>query len=73
MEKREREKIVRQSLELLPEKQRMALILSRFEGHSYAEIADLMNVSIASVESLLFRAKQKIAGILLPLKEKGEL
>ncbi len=73
MEKKEREDIVRQSLRLLPEKQRMAIILSRFEGYSYAEIAELMNVSIAAVESLLFRAKQNIARILIPLKEKGEL
>jgi len=73
MEKKEREDIVRQSLRLLPEKQRMALILSRFAGYSYAEIAELMNVSIAAVESLLFRAKQNIARFLIPLKEKGEL
>ncbi len=73
MEKKERETIVNQSIRLLPQNQRMALILSRFEGYSYAEIAELMNVSISSVESLLFRAKQNMAKILLPLKEKGEL
>jgi RNA polymerase sigma-70 factor (ECF subfamily) len=73
MEKKEREIIVNQAIRLLPPKQRMALILSRFEGYSYAEIAELMNVSISSTESLLFRAKQNIAKILLPLKEKGEL
>jgi RNA polymerase sigma-70 factor (ECF subfamily) len=73
MEKKEREIIVNQAIRLLPPKQRMALILSRFEGYSYAEIAKLMNVSISSTESLLFRAKQNIAKILFPLKEKGEL
>jgi RNA polymerase sigma-70 factor (ECF subfamily) len=73
MEKKERETVVNQSIRLLPQNQRMALILSRFEGYSYSEIAELMNVSISSVESLLFRAKQKLAKILLPLKDKGEL
>jgi RNA polymerase sigma-70 factor (ECF subfamily) len=73
MEKKEREIIVNQAISLLPPKQRMALILSRFEGYSYAEISELMNVSISSTESLLFRAKQNIAKILFPLKEKGEL
>jgi RNA polymerase sigma-70 factor (ECF subfamily) len=73
MEKKEREIIVNQAIRLLPAKQRMALILSRFEGYSYTEIAELMNGSISSTESLLFRAKQNMAKILLPLKEKGEL
>ena len=73
IEKGERENIVNQSIGLLPKKQRMALILSRFEGYSYAEIAELMNLSLSSVESLLFRAKQNIAKILLPLKKKGVL
>ncbi len=73
LEKKERETIVNQSIRLLPQNQRMALILSRFEGYSYAEIAELMNVSVSSIESLLFRAKQNMAKILLPLKEKGEL
>jgi RNA polymerase sigma-70 factor, ECF subfamily len=73
MEKKERETVVNQSIRLLPQNQRMALILSRFEGYSYTEIAELMKVSISSVESLLFRAKQKLAKILTPLKDKGEL
>jgi len=73
LEKNERERIVNQSLQFLPAKQRMALILSKFNGHSYAEIADLMNVSIPAVESLLFRAKQNMIRFLYPLKEKGEL
>jgi len=73
MEKKEREIIVNQAIRLLPPKQRMALILSRFEGYSYTEISELMNGSISSTESLLFRAKQNIARILSPLKEKGEL
>jgi len=73
MEKKEREIIVNQAIRLLPPNQRMALILSRFKGYSYTEIAELMNISIPSTESLLFRAKQNIAKILFPLKEKGEL
>jgi RNA polymerase sigma-70 factor (ECF subfamily) len=73
LEKKEREIIVNQAIRLLPPKQRMGLILSRFEGYSYAEISELMNVSIPSTESLLFRAKQNIAKILFPLKDKGEL
>lgn len=73
MEKKEREVIVNQAIRLLAPKQRMALILSRFKGYSYGEIAQLMNGTVSSTESLLFRAKQNLANILFPLKEKGEL
>ena len=48
---------VRDALNALPSKQRLALILSRYEGLSYEEIALVMESSVSSVESLLFRAK----------------
>ncbi len=48
---------VRRAIGALPAKQRLALILSRFEGLSYEEIAGIMDCSIPTVESLLFRAK----------------
>ena len=44
----------------LPTSQRMALILSRYEGLTYGEIARMMDKSVASVESLLVRAKQTL-------------
>lgn len=45
----------------LPERQRMALILSRFEEQSYEDIASTLGCSKSSVESLLFRARQSLA------------
>jgi RNA polymerase sigma-70 factor (ECF subfamily) len=41
----------------LPDRQRMALILEHYEGRTYREIADIMETSVSSVESLIFRAK----------------
>ena len=41
----------------LPERQRIALVLNKYEERSYKEVADIMGISLASVESLLFRAK----------------
>jgi len=41
----------------LPENQRTAFILSKLDGLSNPEIAAVMEVSVSSVESLLFRAK----------------
>ncbi len=64
---------LREAVAKLPERQRMALILAKFEGKSYVEIAGLMRVSVSSVESLLFRAREGLRKMLLPLKEKGEI
>jgi len=49
---------VRRAVDALPAKQRLVLILSRYEGLSYKEIAEVMQCSVASVESLLFRARK---------------
>lgn len=45
----------------LPENQRAAITLKVYEGRSYAEIAEIMDLSISSVESLLFRARQSLS------------
>jgi RNA polymerase sigma-70 factor (ECF subfamily) len=65
--------LVREAVAELPGRQRMAIILSKFEGRSYREIAHIMGASPASVESLIFRAKQNLKKKLLPLRERGEL
>lgn len=48
----------------LPENQRTAIILNKVEGLSYQEIADIMQVSAAAVESLLHRGKQNLRKML---------
>jgi RNA polymerase sigma-70 factor (ECF subfamily) len=45
----------------LPERQRLALILSRFEEQSYQEVAAALGCSKKSVESLLVRARRSLA------------
>ncbi|OYD14412.1 hypothetical protein CH333_08010 [candidate division WOR-3 bacterium JGI_Cruoil_03_44_89] len=69
----EKPKIVRRAIDELPERQRIALVLSRFEGKSYREIAQIMGVSLSSVESLIFRARAILKKKLLPLRKKGEI
>jgi RNA polymerase sigma-70 factor (ECF subfamily) len=56
-EKGERAEMVQHAINALPKKQRTALILSRYEGLSYKEIAQVMGSSVASVESRLHCAK----------------
>ena len=42
----------------LPDTQQLAIILKVYEDRSYSEIAEIMGLSISSVESMLFRARQ---------------
>lgn len=44
----------------LPEAQRMAVVLRRYEELSYEEIAEILNTSVPSVKSLLFRARTEL-------------
>ena len=52
--------LVEQALKDLPERQRTSLHLKAVENLRYAEIAQIMNTSESSVESLIFRARQTL-------------
>lgn len=56
MEKKEIATLVQEAVIQLPERQRYAVILHRYEGLKHSEISDIMDVSISAVESLLVRA-----------------
>jgi RNA polymerase sigma factor (sigma-70 family) len=60
-------------IEKLPEKQKTALILSVMEQLSYDEISKVMDTSISSVESLLFRARKNLKNRLGNYFEKTEI
>ena len=60
LEQAEREAMVRRALDALPEAQKIAVILSRYEGLSYKQIAEVMGLSVSAVESKLHRAKQTL-------------
>ena len=53
-------KLLRNAVDALPEKQRTAFILSKYDDLSYKEIAEVMGTSLSSVESLLHRAKMNL-------------
>jgi RNA polymerase sigma-70 factor (ECF subfamily) len=48
------------ALNKLPENQRIALALSKIEGLSNTEISDILEKSVSSIDSLVFRAKQNL-------------
>ncbi len=71
LDKVERAEIVRQAVTSLNERQRMALLLSKFEGMSYAEIAESMGLTIQATKSLLSRARDNLRMLLEPYIEDG--
>ena len=70
--KAEMREIVLMALESLGERQRMAVLLSKFEEMSYAEIAAVMEMSPQAIKSLLSRARENLRDVLLPYVEHGE-
>lgn len=71
LENKERAALLHSKIDELPENQRIAFTLHKFEGLSYAEIANVMNLSLASVESLMHRAKQNLKEKLRAYYETG--
>ncbi len=69
-EAQEQAAAVRQSLNLLPPKQKMAVILRYYEGLGYREIAEVLDTTNKGVERLLSRARTTLAGHLGEFLEK---
>ncbi len=57
---KERSRQISEALQSLPDNQRMALILKRYDDLSYHEIAQILGCSVSAVESLLVRAKKSL-------------
>lgn len=57
VERREIARVVREAVQSLPEEQRTAVILHRFQGLSYEELAEVLDISLPAVKSRLHRAK----------------
>ena len=58
--RREKAAAVKAAIDGLPENQRVAVLLRRYEQFSYEEIAQTMNVSSKAVKSLLSRARESL-------------
>jgi RNA polymerase sigma-70 factor (ECF subfamily) len=53
------------ALQALPTNQRLAVVLTKFDGLSYNEISQALGCSVSAVESLLVRAKKNLCEKLL--------
>lgn len=71
LDKAELAAMVRQAVATLDERQRLALMLSKFEAMSYEEIATAMAISVKAVKSLLFRARENVRERLEPYINHG--
>jgi RNA polymerase sigma-70 factor (ECF subfamily) len=72
LEKEELAEVVRSAVESLPESQRMAVILNRYGGLGYQEVAKSMSLSPMAVKSLLNRARNNLREMLSQYIERGE-
>lgn len=67
----EMSEVVRLALESLNERQRMAVLLSKFEDMSYQDISETMGMSVQAIKSLLSRARANLKQALDPYLQEG--
>jgi RNA polymerase sigma-70 factor (ECF subfamily) len=60
MEENEKKIILHRAIDKLPENQKIAFTLNKFDDLSYQQISDIMETSLSSVESLIHRAKMNL-------------
>ena len=62
--------IIQQAIDGLPEKQRLAFVLSKYEELSQRQVADIMNITEGAVEQLILRAKNNLKNKLEKILER---
>lgn len=62
MAARRRWAATRKAIDRLPENQRAVLVLVRFEGMAYKQVAEVLGITEGAVESRLFRAMRRLEG-----------
>jgi RNA polymerase sigma factor, sigma-70 family len=67
----DRVSLVRQIIDSLPEKQRSCMQLRDFEGKSYKEIAQVLDITEEQVKVNIFRARQMVKQKYLKLDNYG--
>ena len=72
IDKAELREVVRAALDTLSERQRLAVLLCKFEEMSYADIAAAMDLSPKAIKSLLARARDNLREVLEPYLQRGD-
>ncbi len=71
LEQKENAQVLFKAIERLPDSQRVAFTLHKIEGLPYQEISEIMDTSLSSVESLMFRARKNLQKTLRNYYEKN--
>ena len=69
LQDRARAQALRAALRDLPNRQKQAIILRHLEGLSNPDVAQIMQISVEAVESLMSRGKRSLADALAPQKK----
>jgi len=64
LDRQELAAVIRRALDGLNERQRLAVVLNKFEDMNYAEIAEVMHLGVKAVKSLLSRARVNLRAAL---------
>ena len=72
IDKHELQLVVQKALEQLNERQRLTVLLHKFEGMSYSEIAETMEMTVPAVKSILSRARDALRTALEPYMQMGK-
>ena len=69
LQDRARAQALRAALSDLPDRQKQAMVLRHLEGLSNPDVAQIMQISVEAVESLMSRGKRSLADALAPQKK----
>ena len=72
IDKHELQIIVQKAIEQLSEQQRLTVLLHKFEGMSYSDIAETMEMTVPAIKSLLSRARDSLRTALEPYMQMGK-
>lgn len=67
LEQTELGKTIQQAIQSLPEKQKTAFVLHKMEGLSHQQIAEILDITVSSVEARIHRAKLSLRNKLINL------
>lgn len=70
LDKKEQRMLLNQSMAKLPENQRMALTLNKYDGYTHQEVAEILGTTVSAVESLLHRGKKNLSKHLIQLLDE---
>jgi RNA polymerase sigma-70 factor (ECF subfamily) len=71
LERKERRAIVRAAVGLLSEDHREIIVLKNFKGHSYNDIADILDIPIGTVMSRLYYARKALKELIIKIETEG--